>query len=265
MPEVFNADSQTDTRADVSQQSTTDTTGAPVANAAAQNAAQNATGTANTAHTDAAATAASQEHHKRSIDEYSDVMRFEQPSRNPLLAFAAKPINVFFDTQEQEEQIILLLRQSLITQIRWVLITIGLSLFPFLIGALNVFQGLPGIYTAALTALWYLLTLGFALESFLSWFFNVYIITDERIIDVDFYSFIFKDVSNTKIINIEEVTAQTGGTLEAIFDFGTVFIQTASATSRIDFEDVPHPSKVTRLLNELLIEEEREEIEGRVR
>ncbi len=201
---------------------------------------------------------------KRSVDDYSDVMRYEKPTHNPLQAFATKPVNMFFDTQEKEEQIILLLRQSLITQIRWVLIALGMILFPFLFASISPFGGIPTVYTSALLTLWYLMTFGYVLESFLSWFFNVYIITDERIIDVDFYSFIFKDVSNTKIINIEEVTAQTGGTLETIFNFGTVFIQTASATSRIEFNDVPQPSKVTRLLNELLLEEEQEKIDGRV-
>ncbi|HEX7018248.1 MAG TPA: PH domain-containing protein, partial [Patescibacteria group bacterium] len=112
---------------------------------------------------------------------------------------------------------------------------------------------------------WYLLITGFALESFLSWFFNVYIITDERVIDVDFLSLIYKNISSAKIDNIEDITAETGGAVRSIFNFGTVKIQTAGAATELEFEDVPHPAKVTRLLNELLLEEEREKIEGRVR
>src|SRR5690606_33517842 len=101
-------------------------------------------------------------------------------------------------------------------------------------------------------------------ESFLTWFFHVFIITDERIIDVDFISLIYKQVTSAKIDNIEDVSSITGGAVRSIFDFGTVQIQTAGARPEIAFEDVPHPSRVKRLLNELLLEEEREKIEGRV-
>jgi uncharacterized membrane protein YdbT with pleckstrin-like domain len=110
---------------------------------------------------------------------------------------------------------------------------------------------------------WYLMVLGFSIEAFLSWFFNAYIITDERVIDIDFLSLIYKNISSAKLDNIEDIIATSGGALRAIFDFGTVTIQTAGAEVEFDFEAVPFPSRVTALLNELLIEEEREKIEGR--
>lgn len=260
MPEVFNSTTDSNDSKQNDGQSATSAS----SNSSAESNGSTKSTQSNESISPEAKDSSKQHHAKRSVDDYSDVMRYEKPTHNPLQAFATKPVNMFFDTQEKEEQIILLLRQSLITQIRWVLIALGMILFPFLFAGISPFGGIPTVYTSALLTLWYLMTFGYVLESFLSWFFNVYIITDERIIDVDFYSFIFKDVSNTKIINIEEVTAQTGGTLETIFNFGTVFIQTASATSRIEFNDVPQPSKVTRLLNELLLEEEQEKIDGRV-
>ena len=50
----------------------------------------------------------------------------------------------------------------------------------------------------------------------------------------------------------------------SVFDFGTVQIQTAAEKTMFEFEDVPHPAQVTKLINELMLEEEREKIEGRV-
>ena len=105
--------------------------------------------------------------------------------------------------------------------------------------------------------------MGYALESFLTWFFNVFIVTDERLIDVDFLSLIYKNITAAKLDNIEDITAETGGAIRSIFNFGTVKVQTAGSQPEIEFEDVPQPAKVTRLLNELLLEEEREKIEGR--
>lgn len=197
-------------------------------------------------------------------DEYSEVMRQEAPSSNPFHAFAPKPTHVFFDSQDRAEQVILLLRKHPITQVPWMVVAVGLFLAPVLFSVVPFFDFLPDRFSFAALILWYLLVTGFVLEAALSWFFNVYIISDERIIDVDFLSLIYKNISSAKIDNIEDVTAETGGAIRSIFNFGTVKIQTAGASAEIAFEDVPQPAKVTRLLNELLLEEEREKIDGRV-
>jgi len=137
-------------------------------------------------------------------------------------------------------------------------------LFPLLFSLIPVGELILPIYSFAALVLWYLIVLGYMAESFLTWFFNVFIITDERVIDVDFISLIYKNVSAAKIENIEDITAATGGALRSVFDFGTVTIQTAGAQQELEFEDIPHPAKVTKLLNELILEEEREKNEGRV-
>lgn len=202
--------------------------------------------------------------HKRHVDEYSEVMRQEMPSANPLVAYAAKPINTRFSSQHNEEDVILLLRQHPITQLKWVFIALVLVVVPFLFSTMPAITFLPPRFEVAGLIGWYLLVMGFVLEAFLSWFYNVYIITDERVIDVDFHSLIYKNISAAKIDNIEDVSEKTGGALRAIFNFGTVQIQTAAAKVEFEFENVPFPAKVTSLLNELILEEEREKIEGRV-
>lgn len=201
---------------------------------------------------------------RRTPDEYSEVISREAPSGNPFHSFAPKPTHVFFDSQDKAEQVILLLRKHPITQIPWIVVAIGLLMAPALFSLVPFFDFLPARFGVAAGLLWYLLVTGFILESALSWFFNVYIISDERIIDVDFLSLIYKNISSAKLDHIEDVTAETGGAIRSIFNFGTVTIQTAGASAEIEFEDVPQPAKVTRLLNELLLEEEREKIEGRV-
>jgi len=202
--------------------------------------------------------------HTRIVDDYSEVMRNERPSRNPFQAFAAKPIQTFFSSQHSDEVIIVVLRKHPLTQLKWLVTGVVLALVPFLFNNISLLSFLPDTYQFAGVILWYLLLTGFIMESFLTWFFNVYIITDERIIDVDFLSLIYRNISTAKIDNIEDVTATTGGAVRGIFDFGTVQIQTAAEKREFEFEDVPHPNRVTKLINELILEEEREKIEGRV-
>lgn len=203
---------------------------------------------------------------RRHVDEYSEVLRQETAtSGNAFQAWLPKPHKVFFDTQMSDEHVLLLLRRHPITQVPWILSAIGLALLPFLVAAVfPVIQFLPVRYIMAALIGWYALVFSFGFESFLMWFFNVYIITDERIIDVDFNSLIYKNISTAKLDNIEDITSTTGGAIRSIFDFGTIKIQTAAANAELEFEDVPHPAKVTSVLNELLLEEEREKLEGRV-
>jgi hypothetical protein len=200
----------------------------------------------------------------RHVDEYSAVMREENPEVKPLNAWIPKPPNITFSTQAEDEHIVLLLRKHPITQIGWVLTAILLALMPILfygVGALSFF---PWNYQLAALILWYLLLTGFTIEAFLKWYFHVFIITDERVIDVDFLSLVYKHVSAAKVDNIEDVTSVTSGFFQSLFNYGNVYIQTAGAKREFQFESVPFPAKVTRLLNELILEEEQEKIEGRV-
>jgi len=200
----------------------------------------------------------------RNVDEYSQIMRAEQPTRNPFAAFAAKPLGVAFEAQNSQEQVLLLLRQSLVTQGKYVIITIVLILLPLLFNYVGLLTFLPERFQFVAALGWYMLIIGYVLEVFLDWFYNVYIVTDERIIDVDFSSLLYKSVSYAKIDLIQDISATTTGALGAIFDFGSVKIETAGAAQNLfEFTNVPHPSKVVGFLNEMLIEEQQEKLDGR--
>ncbi len=201
---------------------------------------------------------------RRHVDEYSLVMRSLAPSANPLRAFAAKPINTSFATQEAEEQLILLLRRHPVTQVAWVFFAIVAALIPVFFDPGSFFSFLPGTYQVAITIAWYLAVIAFSLQSFLTWYFNVYIITDERVVDVDFISLLYRNITSAKISNIEDVTSTAGGALQTVFDFGLVTVQTAGSKPEIEFEDVPHPNMIVELFNELILEEEQEQLDGRV-
>lgn len=203
-------------------------------------------------------------HAHRYVDDYSSVMRGEKPCTKLLTSFSPKPVDISIDIQASDEHIILLLRRHPITQLRWVGIAFLLALTPWLVSASGMFSFLTPSYQFAIGLGWYLAIVGFSFKSFLKWFFHVYIITDERIIDVEFTSLLYKDVSTAKIENIEDITTVASGVLPSLFNFGTVIVQTAATKQEFAFDDVPQPSKVTTLLNELLLEEEREKIEGRV-
>jgi len=203
--------------------------------------------------------------HRRTVDEYSETIKREPSAKNPLTAFAAKPYKVGFDSQMKDEEVVLMLRRHPVTQLKKIA-TIALLFFvPILLFATPMLDFLTLKLKIAANIAWYTLLMTITLEAFLVWFFNVFIITDERIIDVDFLSLIYKNISSAKIDNIEDITVSTGGVLASLVNYGTVFIQTAGETPELQFEDVPQPAKVAKVLNELILEEELEKLEGRVK
>ena len=106
---------------------------------------------------------------------------------------------------------------------------------------------------------------GYTLAKFMGWFFNIYILTDERVVDVDFANIFFRKISTAKIDEIQDVNIQSSGALETFFGYGSVFIQTAAEVSQFEFLAVPNPDKVGKIINQLIDLEEQEKLEGRVK
>lgn len=184
---------------------------------------------------------------------------------NPLAAYVSSPRNIRFENQEAKEEIVLLLRRHWVTNISWILLATLMILAPFFLRFFPLLTFLPARFQVMAVIIWYLLTIAFIFEQFLSWFFNVYIITDERIVDIDFYSLLYKEVSDCKIDRIQDVTYKMGGVARAVFNYGDVFIQTAAEEPQFEFLAVPKPDRVAAVLRDLVTEEEKERIEGRVR
>jgi hypothetical protein len=201
----------------------------------------------------------------RDPEEYSELIRTEKPTRNPFAALSIRPANTYFDSQHAQEEILMVLRQHPIVNAGWMILSFVLILLPFtLFPMLPLFSLIPDRFQFFALIGWYLLVLAYMIESFLYWYFNIYIITDERIVDVDFYSLIYRALSSAKIDNIQDTTATTKGVLGAVFNYGDVTIQTAAEKREFEFLKVPQPATVTKFLNELILEEEREKLEGRI-
>jgi hypothetical protein len=183
---------------------------------------------------------------------------------NPLSPYGYLPDDVDFETRTPEEKVVLLLRRHPITNVGWLLITAVMVFAPAVLSSFPIFDFLPSRYQFIAVLGWYLITLSYFLENFLSWFFNVNIITDERIIDIDFYNLIYKEVSDANIDKIQDVSYRMGGAIRTIFNYGDVIIQTASEVPNFEFLAVPRPDKVAKLLQELGVEEQQEVLEGRI-
>ena len=179
-------------------------------------------------------------------------------------SFSICPREWKFETQEPSEKIVLLLRQHPVVNVPWILLTGLLLVLPSFFSLLP-FELLPVRFQVMTIVIWYLMVLAFVLERFLEWYFNVYIVTDERVVDIDFYGLIYRDITVTQISQIQDINLKQLGGVAAIFNYGDVFIQTAAENREFDFLRVPNPGKVVEILYMLMQEEEQEMLEGRVK
>ncbi len=164
-------------------------------------------------------------------------------------AYLEHPTDFRFEGQDADEKILLVLRAHPITNLSWISLAVLLFLVPFIISlALPLFNlslaVVPATFIAISLIINYLLVLLISFEGFLHWYFNVYIVTEKNIIDVDFHSLMFKNIDVAPLRNIEDTASSMGGLLSSIFHYGNVFIQTAGASRNIDFHSVPRPHHV---------------------
>ena len=156
-----------------------------------------------------------------------------------------------FETHGEGEKIILLLRSHPFTQIGWILNAIFLFVLIF---ALNFFIqnffNLLQIFILNIFALVFILS--YIWISFLGWYFNVGIVTNKRVIDIDLYAVIYKEITDAQLGKIEDITVKSGGYIQSLFDYGSIFIQTAGTAVNIEFNNVPHPTDAVQIINKLL-------------
>lgn len=104
------------------------------------------------------------------------------------------------------------------------------------------------------------------LYAFLVWidyYFDVWIITNERVINIEQKGLFVRTVSELKFSRIQDVTSEVRGMLPTILNFGDVKVQTASEEDFFLFRQVPDPYHVKDVIMERLRTERDEEI-GRV-
>lgn len=179
--------------------------------------------------------------------------------------FVTFPEHVKMKAQEPGEEIILFLRQHPIVNLGWFLIVLILLFLPSLFVFMPFYSALPGDYQAVIIMMWYMMVFGYATAKFMGWFFNVFIVTDERLIDADFETLFTRIISETKIERVQDLSAEMSGAFRLLFDYGTVTFQTAGETPEFDFENVPKPDLVAKYISQLVDLEEQEKLEGRVK
>lgn len=157
-----------------------------------------------------------------------------------------------FEMQHTDEQPILVLRRHPLTQIPWIINAVIGILVVTILG----FFILPNVLSVGQVFMFlffgFCFLFSYAWVNFLIWYFTVGILTNQRILDFDFYNLIYKEFSATTIREVSDITTTIGGFFGSIFNFGLVVVKTEGFEQNIEFDNIPNPSGVVKIINELM-------------
>jgi hypothetical protein len=176
-----------------------------------------------------------------------------------LASFCQNPQGIRFDTQGENEDILLLLRAHFTTNLPWIIITIFFAFLPLVLGIVipqfspgTLFALIPTSYIWILLSFYYLILFAYAFVSFITWVYNLFFVTTQRIIDIDFSNIVYHQIAATKIDLVEDVHYEQIGFLPSLFDFGTIFLATASDEQIFEADNIPHPARGISIIETLI-------------
>ena len=145
--------------------------------------------------------------------------------------------------RKEGESIILMQRRAPIVLILPIIKTILFGVFPFLV----VIKFLSNtLFVPIFLFCWIIIGATYLFFEVYNWYRDLYVLTNERIIDIDQKSFFHRVVSETTLDKVQDVTYEVKGVFATLFDFGTVFVQTGGAKGTIAWEDVMKPGSVQK-------------------
>lgn len=164
---------------------------------------------------------------------------------------------VNFPGKEPNEQILLVLRRH------WYVVFRRIALFAFtafvpgvaLLAAGNlghpfVFdpRNLSSILGVLVLSTYELLVWIFFYVAWLDYELDVFIVTDQRIVNIAQNGLFARTVSEQRLFRVQDVTSEVKGIIPTFLRFGTVYVQTAGEQEHFIFRNVPDPEHVAKVI-----------------
>jgi len=193
-----------------------------------------------------------------SADSKTSTQEFDQKiydilghTKHPFSSFLVRPKVFSFTERNENEEIYLAVRSHWMINIRWMITAVLMLFIPLFFRYFDFLNFFPTQYRFSAVLFWYLFTFIFAFEKFLNWYFDLFLVTNQRVVDIDFNNLLNKHFAEADLSAIQDVSSSVKGLLGTFFNYGDVLIQTAAEINQINFEKVPNPNKIIKLLKEL--------------
>lgn len=111
----------------------------------------------------------------------------------------------------------------------------------------------PGFYNwaVAISGIFILFTIGFTTVAWLDFYFDIHIVTDRRVVNVNQNRLFSRDVSELSLEDIEDVSVNFSGILATFFNYGAIEVQTAGTRVNFHFQEIANPREVASIISDL--------------
>lgn len=118
------------------------------------------------------------------------------------------------------------------------------------------FVTFTGGSTAALItlwALWVLVCWATFWQFWTTYYMDIWVVTNRRIIDIDYHRLFDRTISEVRLNQVQDITTRVQGIFGTVLKYGAVIVQTASAEKEFVIDQIANPdhlrNEISRLLN----------------
>ncbi len=160
-----------------------------------------------------------------------------------------------YENLEADEQVLLVIRGHWSKLVLPLIGSAVLALMPivgFIVLALVATPGILVRYAIVLSWFWYCFVLYYLISILLRWFSDTWIVTNERVIDLDANSIATKNARDLDLTTVTNVTnSHGGGLISGALDRGNVVVR-AVGDSETVMTEIPMPNQVALVIGELV-------------
>lgn len=156
------------------------------------------------------------------------------------------------------EKVVKILRRHWFIPLKTILFYILLGCIPIVFiyliskttpGLLESYIGYPLLVLGIST--YYLFNILFFFQGLIDYYLDVWIITNQRIINIEQKGLFARIISEQRLSRIQDVTSEVKGILNTLFGYGNVFVQTAGEEKRFNFWEIPDAHEIARIIHEV--------------
>ncbi len=188
-----------------------------------------------------------------SIQHYQEItgVRYECLGYNALMAEKQKEHVKYFDDQFDDEEVLFLFRKHPIVMRKGLILACLGPLFGIIPAFIRPALGFGWFFGGL--GIGFILGLLLMLPSWIAWYYSVFIVTDQRFIQITQKGLFHKSVVDLGLAKIQSTNYEVRGVQATLLGFGTIVIQTYMGDMVI--HEVHHPAKVIRQLSTVLREQ----------
>lgn len=163
-----------------------------------------------------------------------------------------------FPNQRDDERIFVLTRRHYVDFLSTIIGTAFLFIFPIALfifayynNSLEVFSVLEWDLLILGAIAYYLLISSYFLTAWFRYYYDMFIVTDSRIIDVSQKGLFYREIYELNYEQIEDISTRTGGFLSTIFEAGDLQIQTAGSQRNFNIRRIPKPNIISEVIRSI--------------